>query len=77
LPRDRVGDLVNSGEVTPGEIVSGWSNVIIDRGIPFSRIYDPVEELGRLRQIYAARAGMRPRPAGALAFRQNRSLRRV
>jgi hypothetical protein len=70
-PQASIGDLM------PGQSLfqTGVSDEIIDRGIPYSRIYDPVEELGRLRQIYAREAARRPRPAGANAF-HHRSLRR-
>lgn len=77
MPRDRTGDLVNSGERTPGEVVSGWSDSIVETGIPFSRVYDPAEELARIRrQTYPRPAGMSAR-ARTVAFNSNRSLRRI
>jgi len=55
-------------------LTSGVSDAIVEVGLPYSRRYDPVEELGRIRQIFARQAAM---PAGrTIAFNAHRSLRR-
>jgi hypothetical protein len=64
------------GDLPEGQVLfqTGVSDVIIDRGIPFTRVYDPVEELARRRGNVARLAHARPRVRPA--FIQNRSLRR-
>jgi hypothetical protein len=74
LPRDRTGDLVSSGEIAPGEVFFDRSDSLTETGAYFSRRYDPVAELARIRGVWARQANARPRLRPA--FIQNRSLRR-
>jgi hypothetical protein len=76
LPRDRTGDLVNSGEVTPGEVAFGVSNTLVETGLPFARTYDPQAELERIRAIYRAEAAGQRAPRQPTAKFHFRSLRR-
>jgi hypothetical protein len=55
----------------------GFSDTVVERGIPFSRVYDASEELWRIRrQIYPRPAGSPGRPRASVAFNTHRSLRR-
>jgi hypothetical protein len=58
----------------PGQEPFGYSNVVIETEIPFDRRYDRLDELARIRGIWARQANARPRVRPA--FIQNRSLRR-
>jgi hypothetical protein len=71
-PQKSVGDLM------PGQhlFTSGVSDAVVEVGLPFTRVYDPVEELARLRGIWARQAARRLPPAGANTF-HHRSLRRI
>jgi len=75
LPRHRDhNDLVGNLDPAQFMLTSGVSDAIVEVGLPYSRRYDPVEELGRIRQIFARQAAM---PAGrTIAFNAHRSLRR-
>jgi hypothetical protein len=56
---------------------SGLSDAITEVGLPCSRAYDATAELQRIRGIYAQEdEGSRARRRPAIAFNQNRSLRR-
>lgn len=71
MPRDRTGDLVNSGERTPGEMPAEYAALITDTfpANPYS--FDEIIEMHRRRN--SARTA--PRPA-LRPFNANRSLRR-
>jgi hypothetical protein len=64
------------GERCPDEVVFQSPDNIVARGLPYSRVYDGLEELARVRQVLAAEAaGARaPRPSGRF---HTRSLRRI
>jgi hypothetical protein len=70
LPRDRTGDLVNSGEVTPGESLVEYQPPIVDV-IP-EHAYSGEQILELHRQRNAMRVPPPPRPG---SFRHH-SLRR-
>jgi hypothetical protein len=72
LPRDRTGDLVNSGEVTPGEVVAPVE--FVETG--HFRQYDYQTELARIRSIYRAEAAGQRAPRPPLARFHTKSLRR-
>jgi hypothetical protein len=71
MPRDRNGDLVNSGEITPGELVE-YQAPIIDT-IP-AYPYSPAECIALHR---AAHNAMRVAPAARISPFVRRSLRRL
>jgi hypothetical protein len=65
------------GNLPEGQtLFAGVSDEVIEVGLAFSQIYDPVAELQRIRAIFARQAGSHARPR-AVAFNQHRSLRRV
>jgi hypothetical protein len=74
-----VPDPLPNGERCPGEVLFRLpmpsQETIVETGLPFSRVYDPLEELWRIRQIYAHEAAMPPRRSQP-TFR-SRSLRRI
>ena len=57
-------------------LTSGVSDAIVETGLPIDRRYDPLEELARIRQIYAREANSVSRPRAAISFNTHRSLRR-
>jgi hypothetical protein len=80
LPRDRDSDgcLIPGGERVAGEVLfgstEGFSDNVVETGLPIGRRYDAAAELGRIRGLWARQANARPR--ASVAFHQNRSLRR-
>jgi hypothetical protein len=76
MPRDRTGDLVNSGERTPGEVVAPMVE-FVPVPEPLARSYDWAEELERQRAENfwprGPQRASRPQRAGYT----HRSLRRV
>jgi hypothetical protein len=71
LPRDRLGDLVNAGERSPGEHVVEYAAPIVDQ-FPVTP-YSAEEIIAAHRMHNASRVAPAPRPA---PFHHRRSLRR-
>jgi hypothetical protein len=70
LPRDRTGDLVNSGEITPGELVEYQAPIVATHPLyPYSQ--------DEIVAAYRQRCAMRlPPPAPRPASFGRRSIRR-
>jgi hypothetical protein len=70
--RDHNDVIGNLGPDQPGV---GFSDFVVERGLPLTRQYDPVAELARIRRIYAVQAALPVRRAGANTF-HHRTLRK-
>jgi hypothetical protein len=66
---------VQCGDYVPEQLPS--SDNIVETGLPYSRRYDPTEELARIRGIYAAEAAGARAPRAPSASFHTRSLRRI
>jgi hypothetical protein len=55
---------------------AGFSDFVVERGLPYSRSYDPLAELERIRRIFAVQAALPVRRAAANTFHHPRHLRR-
>jgi hypothetical protein len=60
-PEKDIGNLEPGQSAFPAALREQSCETIVEYGLPFSRKYDPVEELGRIRNIYAAEATTPPR----------------
>ena len=77
MPARYVDPQKSVGDLPEGQSLSfGFSDLVVETGIPFSRVYDPAAELQRVRQIYRQQAAGSSRGPRAIGFNQNRSLRR-